>query len=345
MELTKQDTKMTKGLAIIFMVLLHLFCRKTDLPYECIKTTGGVPLVYYIGLLGDCCVAIYCFCSGYALGIINQKISDTKQYYISRLKSVFKLMINYWVVLVLFSVVGLITKNEVIPGSLKSFVLNVFLIQNYNGAWWFLLTYILLVLLSKPVFAFVEKIDPIIVCVLSVVVYLPSYIQRFKNVIQVDSNVLQWIIRQLALLGTSIMPFIWGMMFCKYNVFTKIKKVLYNKLDNRQLIVIGLLLTAIIIVGHGVVQSVIVAPFTGLMIIIAFNVVDKGKVFNGIFSFFGEHSTNIWLTHMFFYSVLLEGFVFVAKYPLPIFVFMILLTLVSSYIINFIYKPISKLVK
>ncbi len=41
MELTKQDTKMTKGLAIIFMVLLHLFCRKTDLPYECIKATGG----------------------------------------------------------------------------------------------------------------------------------------------------------------------------------------------------------------------------------------------------------------------------------------------------------------
>ena len=30
MELSKSDTKMTKGLAILFMVLLHLFARKTN---------------------------------------------------------------------------------------------------------------------------------------------------------------------------------------------------------------------------------------------------------------------------------------------------------------------------
>lgn len=40
MELTKQDTKMTKGLAIIFMVLLHLFCRTDNLPYDCLKIGG-----------------------------------------------------------------------------------------------------------------------------------------------------------------------------------------------------------------------------------------------------------------------------------------------------------------
>ena len=41
MELTKKDTDMTKGLAIIFMVLLHLFCRIDNLPYECLKIGGG----------------------------------------------------------------------------------------------------------------------------------------------------------------------------------------------------------------------------------------------------------------------------------------------------------------
>lgn len=40
-ELNKQDTNMTKGLAIIFMVLLHLFCRIDNLPYECLKIGGG----------------------------------------------------------------------------------------------------------------------------------------------------------------------------------------------------------------------------------------------------------------------------------------------------------------
>lgn len=39
-ELSKKDTNMTKGLAIIFMVLLHLFCRIDNLPYECLKIGG-----------------------------------------------------------------------------------------------------------------------------------------------------------------------------------------------------------------------------------------------------------------------------------------------------------------
>lgn len=41
MELSKNDTKMTQGIAIIFMVLLHLFCRVDNLPYECLKIGGG----------------------------------------------------------------------------------------------------------------------------------------------------------------------------------------------------------------------------------------------------------------------------------------------------------------
>lgn len=47
MELTKQDTKMTKGLAIVFMVLLHLFCRVDNLPYECIKIGGDTSRLLY----------------------------------------------------------------------------------------------------------------------------------------------------------------------------------------------------------------------------------------------------------------------------------------------------------
>ena len=59
----------------------------------------------------------------------------------------------------------------------------------------------------------------------------------------------------------------------------------------------------------------------------------------------GEHSTNIWLTHMFFYTVLFDEFVFVVKYPLPIFCLLLLLSLASSYIIKLISKPILNLVR
>lgn len=48
---------------------------------------------------------------------------------------------------------------------------------------------------------------------------------------------------------------------------------------------------------------------------------------------------------MFFYTVLFDGFVFVAKYPVPIFFLLLLLSLVSSYVIKLVSKPILKLVR
>ena len=53
MELTKQDTQKAKGVAIIGMVMLHLFCRLDDLPYVPWIWIRGTPFVYYLGLFGD----------------------------------------------------------------------------------------------------------------------------------------------------------------------------------------------------------------------------------------------------------------------------------------------------
>ena len=51
MELTKNQIKNTKGIAILFMLLLHLFCTKA---YEGIYTPlifiASTPLVYYLAL-------------------------------------------------------------------------------------------------------------------------------------------------------------------------------------------------------------------------------------------------------------------------------------------------------
>ena len=80
MEFTRDQIKITKGVAILFMMLLHLFCTKN---YEGLYTPlifiGNTPLMYYLALFGDCCVAIYCFCSGYGL-ILGYK-KDEKSYF------------------------------------------------------------------------------------------------------------------------------------------------------------------------------------------------------------------------------------------------------------------------
>ena len=346
MELSKKDTKMTQGIAIVFMVLLHLFCRVDNLPYECLKI-GEVPVVYYIGLFADQCVAIYCFCSGYATRLISDKTNSAKDYYIGRLKSILRLMINYWIVLILFSIIGLITKNENIPNSIVVFVKHFFLLdKSYNGAWWFVLTYILLVLASRPVGKIIDKIHPIIINTLLLVLYFVTYYQRISGFIGFNNPFFNWILNQIVLFFICLLPFVWGMYFYKYRIFTKIRTFIEKKdIPNFVVATISCVIVVVMIAGHGVVQNEMIQVFTGMVTIVLFNIVKKGKVLDSILLLLGKHSTDIWLTHMFFYSVLFTDLVFIAKYPIAIFAFMMALTIGSSYIINLINKPLCKLVK
>ena len=49
MEFSKQDMKFLKGVAILFMLSLHLFCRKeVNGLYETFPVINGVPFIYYL---------------------------------------------------------------------------------------------------------------------------------------------------------------------------------------------------------------------------------------------------------------------------------------------------------
>ena len=41
MDITKRDSKMLKGVAILSMLMLHLFCRRENLPYTPLLWIGG----------------------------------------------------------------------------------------------------------------------------------------------------------------------------------------------------------------------------------------------------------------------------------------------------------------
>lgn len=68
LELSNKDIQMTKGIAIISMLFLHLFCladkQVTGTPI--VVLPNGVPLLYYIGWLSAICAPLFCLCNGYA---------------------------------------------------------------------------------------------------------------------------------------------------------------------------------------------------------------------------------------------------------------------------------------
>lgn len=132
------------------MLLLHLFCtQEYGGLFEPVIYIGETPLIYYLALFGDCCVAIFCFCSGYGLMINYQK--NLLEYTTKNKIRLFNLYFNYWIVILIFvCLLGpLLGNSATYPGSLKEFILTITAIDPaYNGAWWFVTTYILLVVTS-----------------------------------------------------------------------------------------------------------------------------------------------------------------------------------------------------
>lgn len=340
MDITKRDSKMLKGVAILSMLMLHLFCRKENLPYTPLLWIGSTPLIYYFGLFGDICVAVYCFISGYAHYLQSSK-GELQQ----RWKRLLRFMIPFWVIAVVFSLIGLLAGNSVIPGSIKEFLLNCLTIKNsYNGAWWYANTYILLVALQPLSRKFVERCPAWLVILLTFAFYTVSYGIRFCGWGACDSVIPSWIITHVGLLGTSYFPYAIGMLFCKKQVISLLRQRL-TAINVRNIYIFTVLVFTGMIVVHGMVQSLFVAVITATVTIILLCVCPLPKRLTSLLCYLGEHSTNIWLVHMFFYAVLFKGFVFCAKYPIPVFLLLLLSSLASSYVIKWISKPILKLVR
>lgn len=342
-EISKNDTQVLKGAAILFMVSLHLFCRKNiNGLYETFIEINGVPLLYYLVLFGDACLTIFCFTSGYGLFKIFERDNNVTRKNIVR---IFKLLINFWIVLVMFVAIGYFAgKAELYPGSLTKFVLNFTLLSNsYNGAWWFFQTYVILVLLSSWIFRAVQKYNFVVVLLISTIVYVISYLQRFRPFIELGDNpVIGTLANAIILAAFSQLPFVVGAVFAYKNLYAKLSKKFYNlPLKN----ILGIITILLMVIIHAFFESAFIAPFTGIAFICIFNLMDKGIFLQKTLRFFGNHSTNIWLTHMFFYMTIFPELVFAPRYPIIIFVWLLSLSLASSYLINTIYNPSVRVVE
>lgn len=342
MELTKQDSQMAKGIAIFGMVMLHLFCRTEDLPYTPLIWIGDTPLIYYLALFGDLCVPIYCFCSGYAQTLLFEK--NPVDYRKNSLLHLLKFLINYWGVLLIFSIVGILFDSSgTIPGSIWKFTGNFFLFNiSYNGSWWFVLTYVLLIILFPSIIKAVNNFHAGGIVLICGTLYFIAYVFRFAITIEFDNLVIGHIWEQLLLLGTSQFSFVVGSVCYKYRIISKLKTIPCNSLARNTVCVV---IPLVMIVLHGIERSLIIAPITGLTTMMCFHLIDKPKWVCGIFLFLGKHSTNIWLVHMFFYLVIFKNLVFVARYPLLILLLMLAICIVTSYFINFILKYVHLILK
>ncbi|UOR13780.1 acyltransferase family protein [Halobacillus amylolyticus] len=341
MEFSKNDIKILQGVAILMMLSLHLFARKeVNGLYETFPTIDGIPLIYYLGLFGDACVPIYLFASGYGLYISLSKLRNSPKR--KNAIRIIKLLVNFWIILFMFMAIGfLVGRSDAFSGGVVQFLLNFSLLSNsYNGVWWYLQTYTILILLTPFIFKLIKKYNPLTIVFISVVIYLTTYIQRIKGVIDVgDHGVVIILVNALVLLGTSQFAFVVGAVFAKDRIYSKLHSMFHSIKLKNILCLVGIVALVII---HSLYESMVIAPLTAISFICLFSLMDKSILIRKVLTYFGNHSTNLWLTHMFFYMTIFPEFTFAPRYPVLIFIWLLILCLCSSYIINWINNPIQQ---
>lgn len=323
------------------MLCLHLFNKNYKGLFEPLLFVGKQPLSYYLSLFCDACVPVFAFVSGYGLYFKYQqnKTVYAKDNFV-RLK---KLYLNYWIILIIFPVIiGLILKSEGYPGYWEKFFLNFLGINpSYNGAWWFFTVYVLFVLTSGFWFSILEKLNMIIFLIALVGLYILGFYFRIYKTNLFTNPVLNWFQKYGALYFCTLFQLMLGAFALKYKWNSFISKY-FQKVKYKNLVIC--IMIVILVIFHAFVPNFIIAPFTALAFILLycqFNLPEN--VQKGI-DFFTPHSTNIWLTHMFFYMIFFPEFIYSFKYPIVIFSILVLICVLCSYVINFINQKVQKLI-
>ena len=332
MELSKKDSKMLQGLSVLAMICLHLFDtwdyadKFTPLVY-----VGGVPMSFYVGQISDFCVFGFAFLSGYAHMLQYGK----KDFYKHRLKGLLSLLCSYWLILIVFSLVSIaVGQEDYMPGSIRKFILSVLLLESYNGAWWYLFTYASLVFISPLVLKWIKRRNPIFVLGIGFGIYCAAYYFRFKM------SYSNWLLGRFGPFGMTFFEYMLGAVAYKYQVFSWLYRVWQRIPKPAQYLLSVVLIAGMLYARTKIVPSLFVAPITGFVLMMLFHFWKKPEVVQKAFLIVGSHSTNIWLTHMFFYLYLFKNLVYVAKYPLLIFAFMLAITIPLSALLKWIEKPI-----
>lgn len=173
--MTKEQTTIIKGVAILMMLFLHLF-NNPNVGEYCTPLIyiGQQPLVH---IISRACspVGIFLMLSGYGLSYTytHGRLSLKGQS-----ERLLKLYIHYWLILLIFVSIGCYVKPEMYPGSPTDAVLNFMSIHsNYNSETWFLFPYMLLSVTALWIFKGIDRLGCARSIVVSWVLYMGKHLR------------------------------------------------------------------------------------------------------------------------------------------------------------------------
>ena len=164
--LTKKDSSLIYGIAILMMIYHHLFSNPQRLGsteyFSILNTLFGGITEQRLAWLFRLCIPFYAFISGYGICTIISKTQITERCslkniynnYLLVFKQILKLFKKYWLVFAIFIPLGILFFQKSLIGP-KTFIRNLLgLANDYNAEWWYIKQYMMMLLLF-PIFDFI----------------------------------------------------------------------------------------------------------------------------------------------------------------------------------------------
>lgn len=329
--MTKQQSQMMKGVAILLMIFLHLFNQagNVDLCRNFIFI-DGIPLVLILSRASNP-VAFFLILGGYGLYKVSQK-GDRNRW--SRL---LKLMIHYWVILAIFLSIGHFMYPAKYPGSWMSFISNVTSFNTtYNGEMWFLLPYVILSAMAPWLFRIMNRFKAIYIITVTLFIHICTSfcISRYGETFFYHNY---WAYNPLLVLHL-LFNFSLGAMCARAHFFEKFAGIFKTRIIRYLtawggviiLVVINCIFKYNFFYAFGVITCLSIAPIPAIC--------------KRVLCKLGDNSMNMWMIHSWFCYYLFHNFIYSFAYPLLIFIVLVIISYYSSIIVNKITVPIEKLI-
>ena len=319
--MSKEESTILKGVAILLMLFLHLF-NKTNLSEICqpLLFVGDQPLVHILSRAANP-VAFFIILSGYGLRFVyDQGKLDMK----SQGRRLLKLYIHYWLILFVFVSIGSYVHPETYPGDIWKIIGNLTSWNNtYNYETWFLFPYAVISLCAFPIFKLMDKIGNVrslllFFCISFACAYITS---RYIAVYKLYDSMLAHIITPLGFLfGFGI-----GAVMCRISA---VRPLRIKHLEGRGRLTILLLL--LLVTFRCLFDTSAFHTIYVFFFILLFLHIPLHRIVKMFLVKMGEHSMPMWMIHTFFSNYIFREFIWGFQYPLVIYIVLLTISYACS---------------
>ena len=332
---TKNHTQIAKGFALILMFFDHLFWMDYG-KYKSIfpLLPDGHSLEWAIGSIGNICVAMFLFLSGYGMFfIVRKKDQYSVRDALIRIRNIW---VDYAIISAVFIIIDLIF-GKISFNPIK-IILNILALDySYNKFAWFVITYIVIMLVFPICHKIMKKLMwhfelILIVTIKLSITGIDLLIDKYFNL---PHNVYQVLIEPFMFLPV----FLLGYFCLEHKVFERLYEIISRIRLKKAILGLAIIIVMIFIYYY---QYTVLDNITAPILCFCVGYLANNNLLGKVLKFFGDKSSYMWLIHYPIMVLLLNSLIYKPKYSILIFAVFVVIVYLASLLFEIVLKPIKK---